>query len=157
MEEGDRLLCTHAKMVRRAAVVEAVAARKARFSVVLSDCCAVEGGRLEPGEKLEGAAPPSAERLRKLFRGYAGLFDVSSSADYQYSFGGVFTPTLVEKSLLGGSLDSWADIFEKTQRLSMAHADGALPPEAKRKLKKEGLTVETHQKPVAFSLPSEVG
>jgi len=37
--------------------------------------------------------------------------------------------------------------------MAMAQSEGALPPEAKKKLRAEGKTVETHQKPVAFKLP----
>ena len=156
MEEGDRLLCTHGKMVRRESVVKAVKAKGARFAAVLSDCCAVEAGKLEPSEKLMGAGRgASREQLEKLFRRARGLFDVSSSEDYQYSFGGVFTPSLVEKTILGGATDSWREVFNRTQKLAMAQSDGALPADAKKKLRAEGKTVETHQKPVAFTLPDE--
>src|SRR4051812_49542686 len=52
---------------------------------------------------LHGAPP--IENLRKLFRDYEGVFDVSSSDSYQYSFGGVFTPTLIDKVLLKNTPD----------------------------------------------------
>ena len=51
-------------------------------------------GRVEASEKLGAARPTNVgARLKKLFTGYKGFFDVTSSSDYQYSFGGVFTPT----------------------------------------------------------------
>ena len=99
-----------------------------------------------------GAAP--SPKLRKLFRDYRGVFDVSSSDSFQYSFGGVFTPALIEKVILGNTPDSWQAVFEKTQKITMASADGALPADAKKKLKREGKAAEDHQKPVAFTLPT---
>jgi hypothetical protein len=155
MEEGDRLFNVRGKMIRRDAIVKAVAAKSARLRFVISDCCAVEVGRLAPEEKMAGShAAASSENLRKLFRDYKGLFDVSSSDSYQYSFGGVFTPTLIERVLLRQTPDTWAAVFEKTQKLTMASADGALPSDAKKKLQKAGQKVEDHQKPVAFKLPT---
>jgi hypothetical protein len=124
--------------------------------MITSDCCAVEIGRVPPDEKVgagHGAAPPS-EKLRKLFRDYSGVFDVSSSDSFQYSFGGVFTPTLVDKVLLRNTPDTWQQVFDKTQKMTMASADGALPEDAKKKLKKEGKKAEDHQKPIAFTLPT---
>ena len=155
MEEGDRLFNVRGKMIRRDVIVKAVTAKTARLRFVISDCCAVEVGRLAPEEKMAGShAGAPSENLRKLFRDYKGLFDVSSSENYQYSFGGVFTPTLIEKVLLRQTPDTWAAVFEKTQKMTMASADGALPGDAKKKLQKAGQKVEDHQKPVAFKLPS---
>ena len=157
MEEGDRLFNTHGKMLRRDAVVKAVTAKRARLHLVVSDCCAVEIGRVAPEDKMGAShgAPPT-ENLRKLFRDYQGVFDVSSSDSYQYSFGGVFTPTLIDKVLLKNTPDTWEAVFEKTQKITMASADGALPADAKKKLRKEGKKAEDQQKPVAFTLPRRV-
>ncbi len=157
MEEGDRLFNTRGKMLRRDAVVKAVKARSARLHLVISDCCAVEIGRVAPQEKMGAShgAPPT-ENLRSLFRDYQGVFDVSSSDSYQYSFGGVFTPTLIEKVLLKNTPDTWEAVFEKTQKMTMASADGALPEDAKKKLRKEGKKAEDKQKPVAFTFPRRV-
>ena len=156
MEEGDRLFNTCGPMLRRQAIVDAVTATSARLKMITSDCCAVEIGRVAPEEKVgagHGTAPPS-EKLRKLFRDYSGVFDVSSSDSFQYSFGGVFTPTLVDKVLLGNTPDTWQQVFDKTQKMTMASAEGALPEDAKKKLKKEGKKAEDHQKPIAFTLPT---
>jgi hypothetical protein len=156
MEEGDRLLNTHGKMLRRDAVVEAVTAKSARLHLVLSDCCAVEIGRVAPQDKMGASPGAPSENLRKLFRDYEGVFDVSSSDSYQYSFGGVFTPTLIDQVLLRNTPDTWEAVFEKTQKITMASADGALPADAKKKLRKEGKKAEDKQKPVAFTLPRRV-
>ena len=153
MEEGDRLLNTHGKMLRRDAVVKAVTAKSARLHLVVSDCCAVEIGRVAPQDKMGASPGAPSENLRKLFRDYQGVFDVSSSDSYQYSFGGVFTPTLIDQVLLRNTPDTWEAVFEKTQKITMASADGALPADAKKKLRKEGKKAEDQQKPVAFTLP----
>ena len=124
---------------------------------VVSDCCAVEIGRVAPQGKMgAGRGAPPAENLRKLFRNYQGVFDVSSSDSYQYSFGGVFTPTLIDEVLLRNTPDTWEAVFAKTQKITMASADGALPEDAKKKLRKEGKKAEDQQKPVAFTLPRRV-
>ena len=154
MEEGDRLLNTHGKMLRRDAVVKAVTAKSARLHLVVSDCCAVEIGRVAPQDKMGASPGAPSENLRKLFRDYQGVFDVSSSDSYQYSFGGVFTPTLIDQVLLRNTPDTWEAVFEKTQKITMASADGALPADAKKKLKREGKAAEDQQKPVAFTLPT---
>ena len=156
MEEGDRLLNTHGKMLRRDAVVKAVTAKSARLHLVVSDCCAVEIGRVAPQDKMGASPGAPSENLRKLFRDYQGVFDVSSSDSYQYSFGGVFTPTLIDQVLLRNTPDTWEAVFEKTQKITMASADGALPADAKKKLRKEGKKAEDQQKPVAFTLPRRV-
>jgi hypothetical protein len=157
MEEGDRLLCTRGKMLRRAAVSDAMAKVGARLAIVLSDCCANEIGRLSPEEKLGGAAKPAdvGERLKKLFRNYKGVFDITSSSDYQYSFGGVFTPALIKKVLLGSKEDTWAGVVERTVKLVMADGEGAMSKEGRRTLREHGQKVIDEQKPVAFKLPQE--
>ena len=154
MDGDERLFCTRGKLLRRAAVVKAVTAKKARLRVVLSDCCSSDSGKIEADEKMGGARPQlSAPNLRTLFRDYAGVFDVTSSSTYQYSFSGVFTATFIDTVLLGNTPDTWQAVFDKTQSTVMAMADGALPKDMKKKMKSEGLTVEDHQKPVAFSIP----
>ena len=110
--------------------------------------------RVAPEEKVgagHGNAP--SPKLRKLFRDYKGVFDVCSSDSFQYSFGGVFTPTLIDKVLLGNTPETWEAVFEKTQKITMASAEGALPADAKKKLKREGKVAEDHQKPVAIEFP----
>jgi hypothetical protein len=156
MEEGDRLLVTHGKMLRRGAVGDALRATGARLRILLTDCCANEMGRIPPNQKL-GASRPGADRdkrLAKLFRGYRGAVDLGSSSDFQYSFGGVFTPTLIEEVLLSKTPETWAAVFEETQRITMQRADGAMSEDGRRALKREGREVEDAQKPVAFSLPT---
>lgn len=157
MEEGDRLLVTHGKMLRREAVSKAVAAKGARLALVLSDCCANEMGRLSPEEKMGAAGPggDNTEKLRALFTDYAGVFDVSSSSDFQYSFGGVFTPALIEKVLTRRTPDSWEEVFAETQKLALDSTEGAMTPEGRRALKKAGLEVVDAQKPIAFALPKK--
>ncbi|MBK8259400.1 MAG: caspase family protein [Polyangiaceae bacterium] len=156
MAEGDRLLCTRGKMLRRAAVSEAMQALGARFGVVLSDCCADEMGRVSPKETL-GAARPTrlTARMNRLFRQYTGMFDVTSSADYQYSFGGVFTPTLIKKVLFGSSEDTWEGVLERTVKITMADGEGAMSKEGRRALRKVGEVVIEAQKPVAYAMPHE--
>ena len=157
MAEGDRLLCTRGKMLRREAVSEAVQRVGGRFGVVLSDCCANEIGRLSPQEKL-GAGRPTrvGERMKKLFRGYRGFFDVTSSADYQYSFGGVFTPALIKKVLLGSSEDTWDGVLERTTKIVMADGEGAMSKDGRRALRQAGEEVIDAQMPVAYAMPEEV-
>ena len=158
MEEGDRLLCTRGKMLRREAVSDAVKKVGARLSVVLSDCCAEEIGRVAPHEKLGAAGRPTnlGERLKRLFRGYAGSFDVTSSSDYQYSFGGVFTPTLIKKVLLGSAEDTWQGVLERTAKICIAEGEGAMSKEGRRALRAAGEAVIDGQKPIAYAMPDEV-
>jgi Caspase domain len=158
MEEGDRLLCTHGKMLRREAASEAVKKLGARLGVVLSDCCAEEIGRVAPHEKLGAGGRSSnlGERLKKLFRGYRGLFDVTSSIDYQYSFGGVFTPALIKKVLLGSSEDTWEGVLARTTKLVMAEGEGAMSRDGRRALREAGEKVIDAQKPLAYTMPEEV-
>jgi hypothetical protein len=158
MEEGERYLVTHGKLLRRGAVSEAIAALGARLSIVLSDCCANEMGRLDPGEKMGAAGPGESAnpKLQGLFTRFGGTFDVSSSSDFQYSFGGVFTPALIDKVLSRHTPETWEQVFEETQKIALSTTEGAMTPEGRRALKKAGLEVEDAQKPVAFSLPTEV-
>ena len=156
MEEGDRLLCTRGKMLRRAAVSDALANTKARFGVILSDCCANEVGRVEPHEKLGAGRPTDVgARMKKLFRSYRGRFDVTSSADYQYSFGGVFTPALIKQVLLGSGEDTWAGVLARTTKLVMAEGEGAMSKDGRRALRDKGQKVIDAQKPVAYAMPEE--
>jgi hypothetical protein len=156
MEEGDRLLVTHGKMLRRGAVGDALRTTGARLRILLTDCCANEMGRIPENQKLGAsrAGTDRDKRLTKLFRGYRGTVDIGSSSDFQYSFGGVFTPTLIEEVLLSKTPETWASVFEETQRITMKRADGAMSEDGRRALKREGREVEDAQKPVAFSLPT---
>jgi len=157
MAEGERFLCTRGKLLARAAVSDAMQSLDARLGVILSDCCANEIGRLSPKEKL-GAGKPTGvgERMKKLFRGYRGFFDVTSSADYQYSYGGVFTPALIKKVLLGSTEDTWDGVLARTTKLVMADGEGAMSKEGRRALQKAGQKVIDAQKPVAYKMPEEV-
>ena len=94
--------------------------------------------------------------MNKLFRGYTGLFDVTSSADYQYSFGGVFTPALIKKVLLGSSEDTWEGVLERTIKVTMADGEGAMSKEGRRALREAGEDVIDAQKPVAYTMPEEM-
>jgi hypothetical protein len=158
MEEGDRLLCTRGKMIRREALSDAVKSKGARFAVVLSDCCAEEIGRVEAHEKLGARGQPTnvGARLKRLFRDYAGVFDVTSSSDFQYSFGGVFTPALIKRVLLGSAEDTWQGVLERTTKLCMAEGEGAMSKEGRRALREAGERVIDAQKPVAYAMPDEV-
>jgi hypothetical protein len=158
MAEGERFLCTRGKMLRRSAVSAAMAKAGGRLGVVLSDCCANDIGRVTAKETFGAAKRPTdlGPSLKKLFRGYKGLFDVTSSSDYQYSFGGVFTPVLIKKVLLAGHEDSWQGVIDQTTKLVMAEGAGAMSKDGKRALKEHGDKVIDAQKPVAYTLPDEV-
>lgn len=157
MAEGERFLCTRGKLLRREAVSEAIQRVGGRFGVVLSDCCANEIGRLSPQEKLGAGRPTQVgARMKKLFRGYRGFFDVTSSADYQYSFGGVFTPALIKKVLLGSSEDTWEGVLERTKKIVMADGEGAMSKDGRRALRQAGEEVIDAQMPVAYAMPEEV-
>ena len=157
MEEKDRLLCTRGKMLRRQKVVETLNATAARLKMVFSDCCAVEIGRVPKEEKL-GAARLFSDRepnLRKLFLGHRGLLDIVSSADFQFSYGGVFTPALVKETLLSSPPAGWDEVFERVREIAL-ESKGAMPEDMRKKFKKAGIPYEDGQKPEAHSLPRPV-
>ncbi|MEI7894647.1 MAG: caspase family protein, partial [Myxococcales bacterium] len=158
MAEAEHLLCTCGVMLQRAKVVELVAALPARLKVVLTDCCAVEIGRVEEGQVLAAGRPQDqVANWRKLFLQHQGLLDATSSSYFQYSFGGVFTPTLVGDVLGQRPPETWTKLFELVQKKVVASTSGAVPEEMKKKLKAQGIAITDGQKPFAYSMPTARG
>lgn len=156
--EGDPYWCTRGALLRRAEVVDRVRDQRARLRVILSDCCSSEMGRVSSKRRTgeaRGGAVDEVEAWRSLFLDHEGVFDVTSSSEYQYSFAGVFTPAMVRDTLLREPPRSWHVVFERTRELCQ-QADGALPEEYKSRFERVGATVTSGQTPWAFALPVPV-
>lgn len=157
--QGDAHWCTRGELLRRAEVVDRVRAQPARLRVVVSDCCSSEMGRVQARRHTGEARRKSSDEVeawRSLFLGHEGVFDVTSSSEYQYSFAGVFTPALLRDTLLRDPPRSWHVAFERARAICQV-SEGALPEEYKSRFERVGARVESGQTPWAFALPAPVG
>lgn len=154
--QGDNYWCARGGLLRRADVVDRVRSQPARLRVVLSDCCSSELGRVAPKKKLGRARAPAedhADAWRCLLLEHEGVFDVTSSSEYQFSFAGVFTPALVRETLLRAPPRSWHVVFERVRELCQ-QAEGALPRDLVERFERVGAHLSAAQTPWAFALPA---
>jgi uncharacterized protein (TIGR03000 family) len=99
---GQLLQLQGGSQITRKQLLAAMARKKARLSVLMTDSCF---NRIDAGPEGAGGAKarrkvprstPNANLLRALLFNHQGVVDVNSCAPDQFAFGGVFTPTLVK-------------------------------------------------------------
>jgi uncharacterized protein (TIGR03000 family) len=120
---GQLLQLQGGSQITRKQLLAAMARKKARLSVLVTDSCF---NRIDAGPESSGGpkarrkvlrSTPNANLLRVLLFNHQGVVNVNSCAPDQFAFGGVFTPTLVELcSDDRPQLRTWEGFFTQLQQ-----------------------------------------